>query len=127
MTAARILKRSCFIKHPIRAYGSSGIELVDLDQDGDIDVLHTNGDSFDRGAKPYHSVQWLENTGDFPFVHHRLCEMPGALDATARDFDGDGDLDIVAVALLAEPSKEWLANMETSSVVMLETDRTRDV
>ena len=105
---------------PDPAYGSSGIELVDLDRDGDTDVLFTNGDSFDRGAKPYHSVQWLENTGDFPFAHHSLCAMPGALDATARDFDGDGDLDVVAVALLAEPSKRWLAKLETSSVVMLE-------
>ncbi|MEO1529608.1 MAG: VCBS repeat-containing protein [Planctomycetota bacterium] len=108
---------------PDPAYGSSGIELVDLDQDGDTDVLYTNGDSFDRGPKPYHSVQWLENTGEFPFHHHPLCVMPGALDATARDFDGDGDLDVVAVALLAEPSKRWLAEMETSSVILLEQTR----
>ena len=46
---------------PDPAYGSSGLELVDLDGDGDQDVLMTNGDSFDRGAKPYHGVQWLKN------------------------------------------------------------------
>ena len=33
---------------PDPAYGSSGLELVDLDGDGDQDVLMTNGDSFDR-------------------------------------------------------------------------------
>ncbi len=86
---------------PDPAYGSSGIQLVDLDKDGDLDVLYTNGDSFDRGPKPHHSVQWLENQGSFPYKHHHLCEMPGVLNAKAGDFDGDGDLDIVAASLLS--------------------------
>ena len=104
---------------PDPAYGSSGIELVDLDLDGDLDVLYTNGDSFDRGPKPHHSVQWLENQGDFPFVHHHLCYMPGVLNATAGDFDGDGDLDIVAASLLASPIRDQFKNANTSSVVLL--------
>ena len=102
------------------AYGSSGIELVDMDGDGDQDVLYTNGDSFDRGAKPYHSVQWLENQGSYPYQHHHLCEMPGVLDASAKDYDGDGDVDVVAVALLASKSKGSIAHMKTSSAVFLE-------
>ena len=28
-------------------FGSSGISLVDMDLDGDLDVLYTNGDAFD--------------------------------------------------------------------------------
>ena len=53
--------------HP--AYGSSGIQLVDMDGDGDLDVLYTNGDVMDPPPilKPYHGVQWLENEGRFPF------------------------------------------------------------
>ena len=48
--------------HP--AFGSSGIQLVDLDRDGDLDVLMTNGDSMDsQMLRPYHGVQWLENPG----------------------------------------------------------------
>ena len=51
------------------SFGSSGIELVDLDGDGDLDVLFTNGDGFDQSeAKPYHGVQWLENLGDMRFA-----------------------------------------------------------
>lgn len=39
------------------AFGSSGIELVDLDQDADLDILFTIGDSFDgTDAKLYHGV-----------------------------------------------------------------------
>jgi hypothetical protein len=104
---------------PDPAYGSSGIELVDLDQDGDLDVLYTNGDSFDRGPKPHHSVQWLENDGSYPFNRHHLCEMPGVLNATAGDFDSDGDLDVVAVSLLSSTESQKLAGRRTSSVVLL--------
>lgn len=104
---------------PDPAYGSSGIELVDLDLDGDLDVLYTNGDSFDRGPKPHHSVQWLENQGDLPFVHHHLCYMPGVLNARAGDFDGDGDLDVVAASLLSRPIREQFKDANTSSVVLL--------
>jgi hypothetical protein len=81
--------------------GSSGIELVDLDRDGDLDVLYTNGDTFDSTiVKPYHGVRWLENTGEFPFRPHELTSLPGVHRALAGDLDGDGDLDIAACALL---------------------------
>jgi hypothetical protein len=91
--------------HP--AYGSSGIQLVDLDGDGDLDVLYTNGDVLDKPflLKPYHGVHWLENEGRFPFTHHRLADMPGVMRAVAADFDGDGDMDIVAVSYL--PAEEF--------------------
>ena len=83
-------------------WGSSGIQLVDLDNDKDLDVLLTHGDTFDDGiVKPYHGIQWLENTGSYPFVEHTLAQMPGVHRAQAADLDGDGDLDVVAAALLA--------------------------
>jgi hypothetical protein len=97
--------------HP--SYGSSGIEVVDLDGDGDRDVLLTNGDVLDRPylLKPYHGVQWLENKGEFPFEHHLIAAMYGASRAVAADFDGDKDLDVVAVSFLPRlefPDRESL-------------------
>jgi hypothetical protein len=75
--------------HP--AYGSSGIQLVDLNGDGKIDVLYTNGDTMDSGLfKPYHSIQWLENRGTFPFVHHHLTPMYAVHRAVAADFEQNG-------------------------------------
>jgi hypothetical protein len=90
---------------PVPIWGSSGIELVDLDRDGDLDVLMTNGDSLDDFTiRPFHGVRWFENEGTFPFVQHDLAIMPGAHRAQAADMDGDGDLDVVACALLPNPS-----------------------
>lgn len=86
---------------PDLTFGSSGIEMVDLDQDGDLDVLYTNGDAFDNGfVTPSHGVQWLENQGDVQFAYHRLTDMTGAYRALAGDVDLDGDLDIIVTAWL---------------------------
>jgi VCBS repeat protein len=85
--------------HP--AWGSSGLQLVDLDRDGDLDALVTNGDMLDDfQLKPYHGIRWLENTGAFPFVAHELAPMFGVIRAQAADLDGDGDQDVVACALV---------------------------
>jgi hypothetical protein len=93
-------------------WGSSGIDLVDLDKDGDTDVLLTHGDTFDDFVvKPYHGIIWLENTGTFPFVEHRLATLPGAQRAQAADFDGDGDLDIAASAFVSGESSPRLASL----------------
>jgi FG-GAP-like repeat len=99
-------------------WGSSGIEVVDLDKDGDVDVLMTNGDMFDdQIVKPYHGIHWLENTGTFPFTTHTLASLPGVQRAQAADLDGDGDVDIAACALV--PSQAEAAR-RLPSVVWLE-------
>lgn len=85
------------------SFGSSGIQLVDLNGSGRLDVLMTNGDTMDSFLlKPFHGVRWLENRGDFPFTHHLLAEMPGAYRALAADMTGNGHLDIVASAHMPE-------------------------
>jgi hypothetical protein len=102
--------------HP--GWGSSGIELTDLDQDGRMDVLMTNGDMFDEFLlKPYHGIQWLENRGTFPFTAHWLAALNGVHRAQAADLDGDGDMDVVACTLIPGMAKY---GKELPSLVWLE-------
>lgn len=103
------------------AWGSSGLQLTDLDNDGDLDVLVTNGDSFDSHLiKPYHGISWLENKGHLEFQKHRLTAFPGVHRALAADFDRDGDLDIAAAAMLPRPLLQGRDASEFDSVIWLE-------
>ena len=103
------------------SWGSSGIQLVDLDLDGDLDVLCTNGDTFDSfHLKPFHGVFWLENTGKFPFTVHPLTNLPGVHRAVAADLDNDGDLDIAACALLPGRLTRRQQGVSFDAVIWLE-------
>ena len=101
-------------------YGSSGIRLVDLNRDGLMDILLTNGDAFDYlppRPRPWHSVQWLENKGNFKFEHHSIGLFPGASAAVAVDLDGDGDLDVAAVSCY-----NFWEKPDSQSIVWFEND-----
>jgi len=100
-------------------YGSSGMRLADMNRDGLIDILYTNGDAFDYlppRPRPWHSVQWLENKGGFKFEHRPIGKFNGASGAVAADVDDDGDLDVAAVScynLWEQPESQsmiWFEN-----------------
>ena len=101
-------------------YGSSGISMCDLDKDGDMDILYTNGDAFDYippQGRPWHGAQWLENKGNLNFEFHRLCSFTGATNIRAADIDNDGDLDLFLVSAF----NLW-DQPESYSLIWLEND-----
>ena len=104
-------------------FGSSWITMVDLDRDGDSDILYANGDAFEYAppnSRPWQGVQWLENKGRFAFELHRIVSLQGATSPQAADLDGDGDLDV----LLVTANNDW-NDPTAASLVWLENDGTQ--
>ena len=91
-------QRSLYRFPPV--FGSSFFELRDMDNDGDEDIVYTNGDNSDYSTilKPYHGVRILTNDGEYNFSESAFLPMHGAYQTIADDFDRDGDIDIAAIS-----------------------------
>lgn len=108
-------------------YGSAGIELVDLDGDGDQDILYLNGDMLDSWTAPdpasYYGVAWLENDGLGGFTHRDLHRIVAAYGVKPADLDLDGDQDLVLSTFQPLQPLDPEGNVvEPSSLVWLEND-----
>jgi len=88
-------------------------EVVDLDRDGDLDVLMAFGMGFSGDSKS-EQIAWYENDGtpaDGPWRKHTVREeLLGAFEAVTGDFDGDTDLDIVATVWNGAGQVVWFEN-----------------
>ena len=85
-------------------YGSSYFELADFNKDGYPDIVYTCGDNADYSPilKPYHGVYIFLNDGHNRFTQRYFYPIHGCYKAIARDFDGDGDLDIATIAFFPD-------------------------
>ena len=95
--------RAILPRHP--SWGHSHLEVADINGDEHPDLLITNGDNGDiedAPIKPYHGVRIHLNDGNGNFPNEKFFPQPGAYRALARDFDDDGDLDIVSIAYYAD-------------------------
>tara|TARA_B100000686_G_scaffold87010_1_gene93821 strand:+ start:1033 stop:2331 length:1299 start_codon:yes stop_codon:yes gene_type:complete len=108
----------------VNYFGLSGIELADLDQDGDIDILYTNGDTLDFSEREifpnnFYGVAWLENDGKGSFSNHELTRYWGAFAVKAIDLDRDSDIDLVLSGIQLT---NLYPDAEKQSVIWLEND-----
>lgn len=96
-------KESVLINFP-PVYGLSYFELIDFNKDGYLDILLTNGDNWDlsRIKKNFHGIRIFMNNGRNQFEQTFFFPLFGTSKALARDFDGDGDLDIAAISFYDE-------------------------
>ena len=104
-------------------YGCMSAEVVDVDDDGDADVVAC-GMFADK-------VMWYENTGTWDYVPHVIAEnWDGARSITVGDIDDDGDIDIAAVAQFADQLVWFRQNANgtfTQFVIASNYDGARDV
>ena len=82
-------RRSVF-KADSPMWGLNGLKVVDIDRDGDADIIHFNGDTLDAPKLArFQGVHLLENVRG-QFRNRQLAELPGAHAVDIADFDGDG-------------------------------------
>ncbi|MGL1902516.1 MAG: FG-GAP-like repeat-containing protein [Fibrobacterales bacterium] len=71
----------------INARNAKSVYAVDMDSDGDIDILSSYGTT----------VSWYENDGNLNFTEHIIgTEVFTPLTISAGDMDGDGDIDVIS-------------------------------
>jgi PKD repeat protein len=83
-------------------YGAHRVEAVDLDEDGDMDVV--------GAAYSGHEVAWWRNEGGNPPMWTKQTidsNFVNACVASAADIDGDGDIDVAATAQGSDEIAWW--------------------
>jgi hypothetical protein len=75
------------------ADGATSVYAVDVDRDGDMDVLSASY----RDDK----IAWYENDGNQSFTAHTVSTTPNLpVSVHAADLDGDGDIDVLSASVI---------------------------
>ncbi len=84
-------------------FGHTDFKLADINGDGQVDLIVANGDNADflTEPRPYHGIRIYTNDAG-RFTESYFFPFYGAYNLEVADFDGDGDLDIAAVAFFAD-------------------------
>jgi antibiotic biosynthesis monooxygenase (ABM) superfamily enzyme len=90
--------------------------VVDMDGDGDLDVVMALGFLAAAGQADTHQVVWYENVGKpgdgTTWKKHVIGTLPQAFEAIAVDLNGDSHLDVAATAWNEKPGGRvvWFEN-----------------
>ncbi|NQT34313.1 VCBS repeat-containing protein, partial [bacterium] len=80
--------------------GARSVFTIDIDSDGDMDVL--------GAARDANDITWWENDGEQDFTEHTIAgNFDGAWSVYAADIDGDGDMDVLGAATSADDITWW--------------------
>jgi FG-GAP-like repeat/Dihaem cytochrome c len=98
-------------------YGISDFSMADMNGDSHSDLIVSNGDNGDYSPvfKPYHGVRVFLNDGSHQFKQEYFQKINGAGRLRVRDFDRDGDMDVVVLSIYPD-----LFRYPEESLVLLE-------
>jgi hypothetical protein len=85
-------------------YGSSYLDIADMNNDGFDDMILSNGDNADYSIvrKSFHGVRIYLNNGKDQFKESWFYPAFGATKTLTADFDNDGDQDMAMIAFFSE-------------------------
>ncbi|HMC67409.1 MAG TPA: VCBS repeat-containing protein [Gemmataceae bacterium] len=87
---------------------------VDMDRDGDLDVVMAHGMRKELVPEDRHEVVWYENVGKpgkgSEWKKHKIGALPYAFEAFAADLNGDGHIDVVVTAWAKGDRLVWFEN-----------------
>ncbi|TAJ19169.1 MAG: VCBS repeat-containing protein [Planctomycetota bacterium] len=99
---------------PAQNIWSNGVDFVDIEKDGDLDIVVANGSAYGAGGAQAQHL-WLNNgAGTFAAAHAQLNVTNfNAQQVIAEDFDKDGDAD-----LLYSPAGAFPATTQVPRILM---------
>ena len=86
------------------SYGSNYFDMVDMNNDGFMDIITTQGDNGDNSVilKAYHGIRIFYNDGNNKFSEKLFLPVYGVQKVIADDFDKDGDMDLASIAFFPD-------------------------
>jgi hypothetical protein len=94
-------------------YGSSYLEVADMNGDGSPDLIYSAGDNYDYSysLKKYHGIRLFLNRGQGKFEETQFFPLHGASKVLAADFNQDQLIDFVAIAYFPDYQHQPLAGL----------------
>ncbi len=90
--------------------GANSVYAVDLDSDGDMDVLSASGGSDDN-------ITWYENNGYENFSTHTITtNVESAHSVYVADVDSDGDIDVLSASYY-DDKIAWYENLQITGII----------